>query len=362
MNNIIGELIENEIDICVSILIPTRYKSFKEKEKVNLMIKNCFHKLEKNLKDNYEKDIYRPLISKANDLINQLDINHPPEGIGIFISKDYEKFYSFNFPIKEKVIISGTFEIQDIIYDLNRLFEYYVLVLNKEKTKLFKGTGNDISEIYDDYFPKSYEDKKKEVANHSNLHKPTPQIEQKYLEMFLKDVYHSAEKYFKNKPLILIGEEKYLKQTKKYFKKYTNNIGNIEHNIRNEEKIYEIIKMIKPILNEYQKHKENDVINLIENSFLNKKVAAGIHSVLENINTGKLNMHLIVEKDFEVSGYLDSKNQLHLEKKEDDYNEIPNVVEHLIEKIFRRKDAKINIVNNKTLKKYESIVLIYDEI
>ena len=180
------------------------------------------------------------------------------------------------------------------------------------------------------------------------------QVEQRHLEDFLRDISHLAATYINKAPLILIGIDKYIS----YYRK-VENVKNIIGELHaNHDRLapHEINQLTWPIVATYQAEQEKTLIQNVRQQIVRKEAIAGIDAVLQNLDERP--HHLIVEKDFEVAGYLSSKGQLTLTKTQKESKAIPNLVEHLLEKVLRKKNGKVAVVSPNALAKEGHIVLM----
>ncbi len=71
-------------------------------------------------------------------------------------------------------------------------------------------------------------------------------------------------------------------------------------------------------------------------------------------------LHLITERNFEIAGYLHkTEGTFSLEApKGESYDTIPNIVEHMVEQVIKRKDGHVSVVAPNLLKEYGRIVLV----
>ena len=147
MQTIVQELLQNQSDPSVSVVLPTTYHAFGDKQKVRITIKNGIHTIEKQLPKKYSASIAKLICQTLHRLADQIDFNHPPQSVALFVNQKYAKCIPLPFPVTPKAVISDTFEIQDLLYNLDKSIAYYVVHLSKKHTRLFKGMGPMLQEI-----------------------------------------------------------------------------------------------------------------------------------------------------------------------------------------------------------------------
>ena len=359
MQAIIKELLDHEGGVCVSLIFPTTYKGFAEKDRVRITMKNSLHQAEKALVARYDKHKSRSLLSSIEGLSAQIDLNHPPQGVGIFVTEGLARLIYFPFPVEQKVVLSDTFELQDILYNLDQLSVYYLLVLSKKKTRLCKGVGKQLFEVVDSNFPKTFEDPYEEdkTSYHGYHAKDPSQVQQKRAEVFIREVHHSAAPYIKDYPVVLLGLDKHISRYKKSGKQ-PNILGEI-HATHDRSTILELSKLVWPLVKKKQEELEETLVETIASKVNRSEACYGIEEVLNKVEK-IYDVHLVVERDFEVEGCVDQSDGRLLCKPCDPprYQAVPNVVEHVVEKVIKRKHGKVDVVAPNLLKAYGGIVLI----
>ena len=368
MQAIVKKLIKNEGGLCVSLILPTHYKAFAEKKKVQIIIKEGVHEVEKALKELADKKIAAELKEVLHQEIANIPLDHPPEGVGIFLTPGFSQVLYFPFPVVKKVVVSDSFEIQDILYNFDKLMTYYVLYLNKNHTQLFKGIGTGLYEVVNKHFPhvftQEYQDSRGE--NHVFHANDPSQVAQKRLAAFFREVHHLAAPYVKDYPLMLIGIDKYISHYKKADHHSTQVFLGELHASYNNVSPKKLAGLVVPYVNAYQQKAEEDLQRAIASHLQRNMGVSGVASVLDALNNGQATMHhlhLVVERDFEVKGCHDKETgRLSLEMPTTDRGEhvpIGNIVEHIIERVLLRKDGKVSIVAPRHLQQYGGIVLMH---
>ncbi len=125
-----------------------------------------------------------------------------------------------------------------------------------------------------------------------------------------------------------------------------------------------LTEVIKPFVEQYQRDAEEDLIAKIKTKIQRGEAFQQADGVLialtQSQSMGRL--HLITERDFEVAGYLHkTEGTLSLEPPEaedETYDTIPNIVEHMVEQVIKRKDGHVSVVAPNLLKEYGRIVLL----
>lgn len=207
-------LLQKEVAPRVSIIVSTELKSFSDKEKIQLKFKNIIDAVTKELQSKYDKKIVNSIVSSIKLSFKQVDLNHQHKGIGIYASSGFIRQVVFPFTVKEKLIINRYFEVSDVIETLDKLFNYFVLVLSKNKTRFFEGKGTTLIEIMDGNFPLHNENEYQMERTPSQYMKnngvDVSQVKNIRIEDYFRKIDKLMNKFVKNEPLVILGVTKYL--------------------------------------------------------------------------------------------------------------------------------------------------------
>ncbi len=215
--SILNELLDQQSsNPSISILIPTEIKSFTDKEKLRIKLKNQLNYVSNKLYRKYNEEKANELVLSISSLLDQLDLNHLKKGLGIYISSDYSKLVHFPLPIEEKVIIDDSFEVSDIIDSLDKMVDYFIIALSKNHTKLYKGHGNSLFEIEDKNFPLHFENEFQlnRTSTHSMYNSEESKINLKRLDDYFRKIDSLMDLYVENKPIVILGVIEYISRFK----------------------------------------------------------------------------------------------------------------------------------------------------
>jgi hypothetical protein len=95
------------------------------------------------------------LLVKIDNLEKEIDVNYNLDSLHIFLSDSTKEIVKSPWPIsKNTVSAAENFVIKPLIKDLNRLEEYYILVLSQSDVRLLQAINDNIArEIKSDDFP-----------------------------------------------------------------------------------------------------------------------------------------------------------------------------------------------------------------
>ena len=344
---------------CISVILSTRLKSFDDKERIKLKLKNALGKVRKKLKDKFDEDLSDNLFRRVSSVCGKIDLRHPHNGVGVYVSGNYSNLIYFPLPVRDRIIIDSSFEIRDIMANLKLLSPYMVLLLNKRKSRLYKGSGVELTEVSDGHFPLEYKD--------DLLLKKSPpgfpfteesRVNQARMEKYFRQVDHALKSHLTGNPLVLVGLQKHLYTFKSVSRFVSMVIGELSGN-HDRLKSHEIARQVFPIIEAWHKKEERKTIDKAIEAVLSNKAVSGIQEVWTVARQGS-GSELIVERDFACKAFLGKgDNELILEDgNRDALTEIPDAIEAVIDELMEQHDVRIHFVENGVLKEYGRIILI----
>ena len=355
-----------DVSPCISIIFPThlRYPHFKEDKQ---KLKEMLQKVENYLEINYPKAIAVPMINKVFELANRIDFyfNTRSKGLGIFVSPETAKIVQFPFTVKEKIVISDTFETRDIILLENYKLDYWVLCLNEKSIRLFKGEGMQLEEVNDTNFPTEFVDEYDEPRSNRGSSfsyslkgmKDKSVIKEERFSAFLRIIDRKLSTYLNIKSkLILSGGKKNISDFEKNSERAEKIIAKVvgNHDYNNLKAFTDLIW--EQVMN-YMNPKNEIIFKQFVEAFGTGRAAWGIESVWRAAKEGK-GLTLLVEKDFSHTGFV-AKNEFKLLYRPPNtlHKNITDSVDDVIE-IILKKGGNVIFLENGKLDAYNHIGLL----
>lgn len=353
--------------ICVSVIVPTHRLS-PERRADPLEVEKALTEAKAYLNQRYPENDNRPLVRSLDELYEQIDFKHNSEGVGLFVSRDIRQLVHFYFPVKEKIMISDGFETRDWIYQVYYSKPYFLLFLTENDARLYEGALDHLEEVVDKNFPRAFTEdyaynKPSRGSSYTGnafakeFERDKTQLKELHYEGFLKGMDDVLDNYLVEEiPLVVTGAP----QTLGFLKKITRHLhiageleGNYEHKPLNElgalswELMKKFLDQEKQMLVEFWKEKVGQ-----------GQGVSGIAGCWQAAKEGRA-FKLLVEKDFAVPGYLlqGDDYRLFLEPPGETYNELPDVVNTLME-IVIEKGGRVIPLENGVLANYGGVVLI----
>ena len=199
-------------DPCVSIIMRTDQKSFADRERIRLQLKNYIKQARHVMQSEYAHKDLRPVDDVLSSLAQSLDFDQLGAGLGIYVSPASTHLISFPVTVKERVIIGDRFDVDALKYCLPYMIHYVILVLSLQKSRCFNGYNNHINEVENLDFPIGYTDdfQKKRSSPFSFYNIEESKIDHARKIKYYRIIDDLLSNYLKGKSLILIGVDEHL--------------------------------------------------------------------------------------------------------------------------------------------------------
>ena len=362
-------LIQKErCNICVTVIVPTHQLS-PERRVDGLEVEKAIRRAKEYLSNSYSEKEISPLLSSLDELYSSIDFNHNAMGIGLFVSAEVRQLVNFLFPVKEKIVISDSFHLRDILYQDNYTIPYFALHLSENEVKLYQGSLTSLLEIKDNIFPMKNEDQY-EYSHPTRgssyfgnsftkeFEKDKSILQEMRYESFLSHVDRELNRYLVNAvPLVIIGATKDLS----YFKiksHHANHIAGHVHGNYSYDSVNELGRLTWKTVKDFLDHAKEKTIRELQEKIGQGHGVAGIDAVWKAAYEGR-GLRLLVEKDFSLPGFFTSGDDyhLHLHPPQQPHHIVTDVINKLVDLVLDKKGDVI-VVENGLLDDYQKIGLI----
>lgn len=232
MKKLAAELRNCKANPCISMVIPTPVSAFADQNKIQLDLKNCINRTEKQLLVNYSKEEIRELMATVAETTAGIEFNHLKSGIGIYVARGFSRLVYFPFPVSRKITISNSFDIRELTDTIEKMKPYFALILSKGSTRLFQGKGNKLSELTEGGFPIAYEEQFQvhRTSPYSFYNDEESEINQSRMDNFLRKIDKIAAQHIQDKPLIILGVSSHISRFLKVSKHQSQVTGQLTGN------------------------------------------------------------------------------------------------------------------------------------
>jgi hypothetical protein len=141
---------------CVSFFLPTR-RATKEVHQGSVHLKNLVRHAEEQAHEWFERPLdARNIFEPVKALIEDHTFwQHQRDGLALFLSPDFFRYYRTPRSFQEQVIVAGRFHLKPLLPLLIDYPSFYVLALNQNQVRLFEGGLDNISEVEVETMPPS---------------------------------------------------------------------------------------------------------------------------------------------------------------------------------------------------------------
>lgn len=361
----VKSLIGDEIYPCFSVIIPLK-NSISERNWNQQMIEKIHKTVSMKIREEFEHDIAEQLENNITQLITQIKPKEKRKGIGLFFTPFSKRLIEFPFEVKEKIVVDDHFELKDIYYLSGISINYLLLDLNDKKISLFEGFENELREIIDQNFPikitDDYEYARPSIATSfgyglQNTEDDLDKIKYKRFTFFVKQSVKRLNLYMiKNQVLFISGNQKEISLIK-HQTDFSNKISGELHGDFIHQTVLEKQILLETTIKKYINNEEKKLIERLDDAFGKNLAVCGIQDVWRTSKEGN-GLILLVEKDFEITGYeVSSEPKLYLSPPDQEYDLVRDAVEDCISTVIS-KGGKVVVFENGKLNRFNKIGLI----
>ncbi|MDO5608625.1 MAG: hypothetical protein Q4G08_09250 [Capnocytophaga sp.] len=137
---------------CITIALNT-HRTKPDYEKDPLSLKNLIKEAKEKLESVADKRTVETLMNKVDALAQNIDHSHNQEALMLFVSDTVSEYVRLPIAVTDRVTVDVTFVTRDIIRALHLETNYYILLLSRQKARLFEAVNDKIAEEIAQPFP-----------------------------------------------------------------------------------------------------------------------------------------------------------------------------------------------------------------
>jgi hypothetical protein len=363
MSQELAQLINGKNDPCISLIIPLhREPAFRKEDAIQ--VGHTLDKLQKLLEAKYEARTVDALMVRLRALREDISSIRGAQGAGVFVSPSLFSIIEFPFPVKEKIQVGRNFEIRDVVFNEFYFRDYFVLSLNKDRARLFRGNAGQLAEVNDNNFPALFDGVEYQVPVESNQAENTAFAQQREKGLttgssaeFYNTIDVKLLDYIDEEtPIVLAGSKKEVAQFDAAHKHRRQQAGVVHGSFDDynhadlEEKSWQVIEA-------FSRAEEERWVASVRELFGRELVAAGVQQAWRNARMGKGNV-LVVERELSMPGFASADGlYLWLRPPVDEHTVISDAVDDVIETVLE-KGGRIVFVQKGALAEFEGIALV----
>lgn len=350
---------------CISLILPTQ--SINENRKDALRLKNLIASVDEKLNAlEYDARLRQSLIARLNRLARDIDLLRTQKGIGLYVSENTSEFVHFPFEVNERAVVNHRFVTRELIYTLNRLIEYNLLVVSENSVRLFYGDSNTLQEIKNKDFPKHFEDQY-EYSRSSPGHPLSSSLKgeaekstvrKDRFRQFLREVDQDLDPYLPdNRPLVVAGVKFRVTEYEALTNYRQQIIGHLYGNF-DHASAHDLQEAAWNQISGNKTFKEHELLRTLDETVGSGMIVWGIGEVWKAARSGK-GATLVLERDYTQPGWIDNERQeLRLSPYQtDEAIKTEDAVDMLIEEVVNKK-GNVEFVDTGRINKYDRIALL----
>ncbi|MDW8292537.1 MAG: hypothetical protein RML84_05495 [Anaerolineae bacterium] len=342
---------------CVTITLPT-HRTSPDNKQDPIRLKNLVHEATERLVRDYGKREVEPLLHRLEQVASEIDHEHNLDGLAIFATRDFARFYRLPFRVHERVVIDQTFATRDLVYALNRTAHYWALALAEKPTRLFEGTNDTLVEVNEGGFPLTPSDPSQRTL--ARLQGSSPRVGEKPdLEARLVQEVDDAFALFHQReplPVVVIGVERLIG----LFRKYSRFADDVVLEIRGNHDTtppHELGKLIGPRIEHAILERNLKALERLEAAIGARRSASTLGEVWRYAHEGRGDT-LFVEQSYHAPARIDAEGY-HLIPAEDATapDVLDDAVDDVIETVLKH-NGRVIFVPDGSLSQHGRIALI----
>lgn len=122
---------------CITVILNT-HRTHPDSEKDPILLKNLVSEAADRLNQYEDKHTARALTDKLERFAGSINHQKNLESLALFVNENMEKSLKLPIPVTDRVEISDSFAIRDLLRAINLDANYYVLVLGKDEARLIE--------------------------------------------------------------------------------------------------------------------------------------------------------------------------------------------------------------------------------
>jgi len=150
------DLIQRQTDTCVSIYLPTHWVGA-DIQQNQIRFKNQIREAtEKLAAAGARPQEGEALLARAQELLRNAPFwKQQSDGLAVFLSPDFFRFYRLPVEFRERVVVAERFNIKPILPLFSSGGRFFVIALSQNKLRLLQGSRNCVSEMEITGLPKN---------------------------------------------------------------------------------------------------------------------------------------------------------------------------------------------------------------
>jgi hypothetical protein len=341
----------------LTITLPT-HRTAPENRQDPIRLRNLVSQATDRLLKEFSKRDMNTLLSRLDQLVNQIDFRNTLDGLAIFVNNDFARTFQLPFTLKERVAVDDNFFTRDLVFAMNRTPRYWVLALSEKPTRFFEGTRESLIEIAEEGFPLTHTGPGGERPLPGGAGISRSAYRDEHHRQFFRQVDRTVKPFMDDDPLPLavVGVDRFLAFYNEV-SDYKSSIISTLQGSHDKTSAHDLGQLVWPGVKAALAEERQKVMEELDRAVSERKYVSNVGQVwrLAHEGRGKL---LLVEEDFHFPGKLDESG-VHLLPAEDATG--PEVMDDAVDEIIEivlAKQGQVAFVDNGQLKHHQGIALV----
>lgn len=353
---------------CLSLIIPLQNGSSQSRKAVTTQIKKVVKKAEEYIENTYPAQAAQ-LKSALEEQYTLFEKNYHTDaaGLGIYVSASGARQFLFPFPVEEKIHLSDSFCIRELLYLEHYASGYVLLHINGKTAECYMGKLNELQAISDGMFPLQFKNdyeyaKPAQLTSHGGYEgtKSFEKDKSALQAIRLRDFYREADRRLKGllneRLLIIAGPEKDCALFREVTEHKQHLIGEVPGNYAHTG-LKKLADKCWGVVRRWIDQKEADSVSQLVEKTWPKHMIDGIKNVWRAAQDGK-GLKLLVEKDYACAGFIgDKAGKFYLKAPKLAHRTIADAVDDIIKTVLL-KNGDVLFADKDTLREHQHIALV----
>ena len=342
---------------CVTISLPT-HRTAPDNLQDRIRLKNLVARASERLIKDYGQRQIAHVLMQLEQLVAEIDVQKNLDGLVLCVNHNMARSFVLPFSVQERVVIDDTFYTRDLVYGMNRTVNYWVVTLNENATRLFRGTNDVLNECIEFGFPMTHTGPggTTSLPDGIGIHRSAERDDAHRQFFRTVDTGVHAALTKEALPVVVIGVDRFVT----FYHEVTNHADAIMatiHGSHDTSTEHQLSAVVWPAIQTHASQRSIKALNELQVAIGGKHVVATMPEVWRAAHEGR-GHHLLVEREFVYPGRVDASG-LTLTAAAD--STIPDVLDDAVDELITQVMAtggQVTFVNSGDLHAHQHIALI----
>lgn len=290
---------------CVTITLPT-HRTSPDNMQDRIRLKNLVVQASERLIKDYGQRQIAQVLTHLNDLVDHIDYQTNLDGLVLCVNQDMARHFVLPFAVQERVVVDETFYTRDLVYGLNRTVNYWVVTLNENATRLFRGTNDLLVEQTTFGFPMMHTGPGGTTGLPEGMGIDRSTVRDEGHRTFFRAVdagVHAAHTQ-ESLPIVVVGVDRFVT----FYHEVTDHATHIMATVRGSHDVstaHQLAQVVWPTVQTHASQLITKALSELQVAVGGKRVVATVADVWRVAHEGR-GQHLLVEREFVYPAHVDA--------------------------------------------------------